>query len=203
MAQVSLLAGTTMSEFEVLVIPLSLILGLGVTRVLAGFIHSIRSRETAAVHWLPILWGISILAYDIGYFNVLYDMDQNQPAWTWRIYGPVLFETILMFLSSGLIFPPEGGSASSDMREDFNRHGRLALIPLGVLLGTASVFNVLLGNDNRWLTPSNINNLVLTAIILYVLLGKSPADRRASAIVFLGLTIVGWLLFWSQPGTAA
>ena len=39
-----------MTEFEVLVIPISLILGLGVTTVLTGVIDALRSRRQAPIH---------------------------------------------------------------------------------------------------------------------------------------------------------
>ena len=186
-----------MTEFEVLVIPLSLILGLGVTRVLSGFIHAVRSRGQVAMHWVPIVWGLSILMYNVGYFNVLYDLDQSTEAWTWYWYGPVLLQTILLFLSAGLVFPARSDPGVEGMLDDFAQHGRLALIPLGSLLVLAPLTNVLQGG--LWLHIDNALNLLLVGLIV----ASFDIRRRSAAVAtsaFGLLTAVGWLFLWAQPG---
>ncbi len=188
-----------MSEFEVLTIPLSLILGLGVTRVLGGLIQAIRHREEASLHWIPILWGFSILVFAVGYFNVLYEIDQRDPIWTWYYYGPNLIYSVLIFLGAGLIFPDEIVGRPRDMLDDFYRHGRLALVPIGALLATAPLFNkVVVGLP--WTYFGNLLDAVLVLVIIMALVTTQKKFQAASALGFAAISIWGWLFVWSPPG---
>ena len=187
-----------MSEFEVLVIPLSLILGLGVTSILAGLTDLIRSREQTTLHWVAISWAVSILLYCVGYFNVLYGTSTQSGAWTWIRYGPVLLQTMLMFLAAGLVFPRAAGDQVPNLLADFRKHGRLSLIPLGLLLATASYFNVLTGGV--WLQPANYLNVTATILIATCFVNVRRGTAAISTTLFGVLTIVGWMFVWNQPG---
>ena len=188
-----------MTEFEVLIIPLSLILGLGVTRILTAFVHAFKYRDSGTVHWIPLLWGGSILIYLIGYFNVLFNLSQSIESWAWIQYGPVLFMSMLMFLSAGLVLPTDHNDQFTEVLEEYDKHGRFALVPLGVLLATANGINVLQGG--QWFNLANYFNVLLTLVIIAAFITKRYRLKAAMAVVFFVGTILGWMLAWAQPGT--
>jgi len=51
----------TMVEFQLLSVPIGLILGLGKTRIMTGVITAIRNREHVKLHWLPFIWSASFM----------------------------------------------------------------------------------------------------------------------------------------------
>ena len=187
-----------MSEFEVLSIPVSLIVGLGITRILGGLINLVRARENTLLHWVPITWAISILLYCVGYFNILYDLSVRADSWTWVWYGPVLIQTMFLFLSAGLVFPRDPTDQVPDLMADFRKHGRLSLIPLGLLLGTASYFNVLQGGV--WLHWGNALNLALTMLIVVCFVRVRHGPAMIPTMSFGVLTVIGWIFLFAQPG---
>lgn len=46
-----------------------------------------RHRERAPLHWLPIAWGAFIFMYNMTFFNVLWEINRMNPAWTWGVFG--------------------------------------------------------------------------------------------------------------------
>jgi hypothetical protein len=188
-----------MTEFEVLLVPVSLILGLGVTRILSSFVAALRRRRTANLHWIPLTWAGSVLLFLLFYFNVLFDLGSSGQTRTWSLYGSVLLQTLLLFLSAGLVLPTEMEIGPGSMLEDFESDGRLALIPLAVLLGTAPLLNRL-QYDAPWVGANNVLNVALTAMLLIALRTKSNAWRSGLCVAFGLLTLYGMLFVWAQPG---
>jgi len=188
-----------MTEFEVLLVPLSLILGLGVTEILSGLIRALRSRRKRALHWIPLTWALSILCYNILYFNVLYDQYQLGRQWTWALYGSLLSQSILIFLAAGLVFPKGESPSTRGLLADFEEDGKLALVPLGILLATAPLANRY-QHDAPWLGLNNVLNVLLTGMIVVMLFGGRRRLRSAISVAFALTTVLGMLFVWSSPG---
>ena len=66
-----------MTEFELLAIPISLVLGLGITKILSGVTNAIRYRHQTKTHWFPVAWAIMILLIQVQFFFVLWDLEQT------------------------------------------------------------------------------------------------------------------------------
>lgn len=130
-----------MTEFELLAIPLSLILGLGITNILSDTSDAIRDRERVPLHWLPFAWAFLIFLFQVQYFFVLWDFHEDGMVWTWPNFGPTLLNCILLYLSAGLILPGRRNSDSSSLLADFEKHGRLSLVTLALMLIAAIVLN--------------------------------------------------------------
>jgi hypothetical protein len=187
------------SEFELLVIPLSVVLGVGVTRILGGIIHAIRHRDEASAHWVPVAWGVLIFVYNVGYFNVLWEINQRGPSWTWPLFGMQLITAVLLFLSAGLILSSDESATSLGMLGNFEKHGRLALIPLGLFLALAIPFNKWTGGPD-WISPQNALNVALAALIAFVFFVQRVSWRGIGTIAFAAVSAVGWFVFWARPG---
>ncbi len=130
-----------MTEFELLVIPLSLILGLGITNILSDVSDAIRDRERVTLHWLPLAWAFLIFLFQIQYFFVLWDFYESGMIWTWPNFGPALFNCIILYLSAGLVLPGRRNSHSESLLMDFEKHGRLSLVTLATMLVVVSILN--------------------------------------------------------------
>lgn len=148
-------------------IPLSVVLGVGVTWILGGVIHAIRYREACAGHWLPFAWAFLIFMYNVGYFNVLWEINERGPAWTWPLLGMQLISTVLLFLSAGLILASDDEAVELGMLGYFEKHGRLALAPLALFFGLAIPFNKWSGGP-EWLSMPNVLNLLLLGTLAFV-----------------------------------
>ena len=187
-----------MTQIEILIIPISIILGMGVARVLSALIHTFRFRHQVKLHWIPYAWATSILCFNVGYFNVLVGLSQKGLTWDWFYYGTIIYLILLMFISSALILPVESNNEEVDMLADFHQHGRYAMLPIGLLLLTGPITNRILGGT-AWLDHSNIVNIILGLVIVIAFLAKQYRLKATLAILQLLLTIYGWLFAWAPP----
>lgn len=197
-----------MTEFELLAIPLSLILGLGITNILSDVSDAIRDRERVPLHWLPLAWAFLIFLFQIQYFFVLWDFYESGMVWTWPNFGPALFNCIILYLSAGLVLPGRRNSDSKSLLIDFEKHGRLSLVTLAMMLVVACFLNVYYfgGLDGYYrvddlLSRGNILNIALLTLIFTVLFIKRFAVQAVGTVIFAIFQIYGMLMIWSLPGT--
>ena len=186
-----------MTEFELLAISLSLVLGLGITQILGEIVAAIRNRENAALHWLPIAWAAWIFLVHVQFFFFLWDLYELGVTWTWSTFGPVLWHVV--FLAAGLILPgPRERTRDEDLIDDFQQHGRLALIPFGVMPLDGILLNVL-QYGAAWLSAGNVINMVFLALVTAGFFIRSR--WRAVPAIALGVVLVyGLVNVWSAPG---
>jgi len=193
-----------MSEFELLVIPIGLVLGLGVTQVLGDTTEAVRGRAGCPLHWIPLAWAFLIFLFQVHYFFVIWDLNEHLiregKTWTARWFWPSFFHAGLMFLGAGLILPTRR-VGSPDLISDFDTNGRLALVPLGLGLFAAIPLNVLVLGD-VWLSVPNLLNAILLALIVVTLGTRRRATQAAATVLFGLVQICGMLFVWSQPGTS-
>jgi len=187
-----------MTEFELLAIPLSLILGLGITNILSDVSDAIRDRERVPLHWLPFSWAFLIFLFQVQYFFVLWDMNEFGMIWTWPNFGPALFNCVILYLSAGLILPGRRNSDSANLLEDFEKHGRLALVTLAFMLLVAILLNFYYWAD--LVTTANALNVVLIASICLVLIPKRFPWQVAGTLIFAITQFLGMVTIWSVPG---
>lgn len=208
-----------MTEFELLVIPLSLILGLGITNILSDVSDAIRDRERVPVHWIPFFWAFLIFMFQVQYFFVLWDQFELGVVWTWQRFGPALFNCVVLYLAAGLILPGRRNSDSANLLADFEKHGRLALKTLSLMLLVAVFLNtysavldapLLLAAVDIAPTAdiviwslqqsSNVINYVLLASIGLVILSSKYSWQVAGTTIFAFAELFGLMAAWSEPG---
>ncbi len=191
-----------MTEFEILSVPIFFALGLGITKILGGVGSAIRRREQTKLHWLPFAWAVAILLFQIQYLSVLWFFHEDERTWTWSSYIPILFHPFLFFLSAILILPTQRDDSMDNLLADFDKHGKLAVIVIGILLFMSIVFNVYVGGFT-WIEvmEANILNAILTALTIVVVTSSTRRHLQAAAtIAFIAVELYGILCVWSRPG---
>jgi len=93
-----------MGVFEYLGVILSVIMGLGVTHILAGLSKTIHHRKTVRLYWVQILWAINILIYIVTiWWGMFWWSDLAD--WSYFQFLMLILYAIALFLSASLIFP--------------------------------------------------------------------------------------------------
>ena len=190
-----------MTEFELLAIPLSLILGLGITNILSDVSDAIRDRERVPLHWLPFSWAFLIFFFQVQYFFVLWDFHETGMDWTWPNFGPALFNCVILYLSAGLVLPGRRNSDSASLLADFQKHGHLSLITLAFMLLVAILLNVYYWE--RLVSIANVLNVVLITSICPVLFSKKLPLQLVGTLLFAIAQFYGTVFIWSVPGWTA
>ena len=93
-----------MSVFEYLGVFLSVIMGLGVTHILAGISKTIHHRRTLKHFWLHTLWAFNILVYIVIIWWGMFWWSAQQ-EWSFFEFLLLILYTIVLFLAASLLFP--------------------------------------------------------------------------------------------------
>lgn len=131
-----------MEEFGMIAPVLSLILGLGITRLLLGFVTVFRIRNSAPVDWLPLAWAGILFAEQIQFWWAINGLSRIQSAFTFPDFLVLILLPLLLFLSGALILPSRSEDESRGIREYFERDGRYGLLPFAMYLVIAVAVDV-------------------------------------------------------------
>ena len=99
-----------MDVFEYLGVIISVIMGLGVTHILAGISKTIHQRTTVKLYWVQMLWALNVLVFIVTIWWGMFWWS-GQQEWAYFQFLLLILYAILLFLAASLIFPwdvPEG-----------------------------------------------------------------------------------------------
>lgn len=111
---------------------LSLILGLGVTRLLLGFVTVFRIRAIAPVDWLPLAWAGILFAEHIQFWWAINSLRSIQKSFSFGDFLVLILLPLLLFLSSALVLPSRSEDETRGIRQYFERDGRYGLLPFAL-----------------------------------------------------------------------
>ncbi|MFV8817701.1 hypothetical protein [Haliea sp. E17] len=93
-----------MTLFEYLSVFLSVIMGLGVTHILAGLSKTIHYRKSLGLNWVHTLWSINVLIYIVIIWWGMFWWSK-QVDWSFFEFLLLLLYAITLFLAASLLFP--------------------------------------------------------------------------------------------------
>jgi hypothetical protein len=96
-----------MGAFEYLSVLISIILALGMTRVLAGVGEMLQARSRYRIYWVHVIWIVNLFLYLVIAWWIFYRWRDQQP-WTFYLFLFVLISPTILYLASLLLFPREG-----------------------------------------------------------------------------------------------
>jgi hypothetical protein len=105
-----------MGVFEYLGVILSVVMGLGITHILAGLSKTIHHRTTVKPYWPQMLWALNVLIFVLAIWWGMFWWS-GQSDWSYFQFLLLILYAILLFLAASLIFPWE---IPDDF--DFERH---------------------------------------------------------------------------------
>ena len=97
-----------MDPFSYLSVLISIVLALGMTRVLAGVGDMLQARSRRRIYWVHAVWIVNLFLYLVVAWWIFYRW-RNQQTWTFFLFVFVLISPTILYLASMLLFPREGG----------------------------------------------------------------------------------------------
>src|SRR5437899_10494151 len=107
-----------MNAFEYLSVLISIVLAMGMTRVLAGVGEMMQARMHRGIYWVHVIWIVNLFIYHVFAWCSFYRW-RNQQEWTFYLFVFVLISPTILYLASMLLFPREG---SIDNSVDYKTH---------------------------------------------------------------------------------
>ena len=157
-----------MAAFEYLSVLISIILALGMTRVLGGVGEMLQARSHRRIYWVHAIWIINLFVYLVVAWWIFYRW-RNQQPWTFLLFLFVLISPTLLYLASLLLFPREG---DIDRTIDYKAH----------YYANHRAFFILFA----LFTPVDIADSLLKGIPHF--LGLGPIYFLSNTLYFAGLT---------------
>ena len=187
-----------MGAFEYLSVLISIILALGMTRVLAGVGEMLQARSRRRVYWVHAIWIINVFLYLVVAWWIFYRW-RNQQPWTFFLFIFVLISPTLLYLASLLLFPREG---DVDSAVDYKTHyyaNHRAFFILFALFAPVDIVDSLLKGVPHFLNlglPFIVVNVLFLAGLVTAAITRNERYHQFYAIYFLVQTIVNsFLLF--------
>jgi len=117
--QTSYIKDLVVDPFSYLSVLISIVLALGMTRVLAGVGEMLQARSRRRVYWVHAIWIVNLFLYLVIAWWIFYRW-RNQEPWTIYLFVFVLISPTILYLASLLLFPSE---SAFDEQYDINIKG--------------------------------------------------------------------------------
>jgi hypothetical protein len=188
-------------QFEIVLISLSIILGLSMGHMLWTAAAVVRYREQVELDWLPFAWAACIFLQHAHFWFSAFSVNLDIGTWTWTWYLQILAHAVLLFAAGALVLPTEA-QLTGALRVDFEKHGRLALIPFVAYQLLWFPTNFRADQDVSQfidlLRPGNLANFILIALLITGFRAKKRVLQSATVITF-GLVLAWASTFaWAQ-----
>lgn len=184
--------------FRLISVALSIVLGLGITRLLGASVAVFRMRRHVAIDWLPLAWAFCIFVWQLQFWWAIIELPRVVGTWSLAEFLFLLALPLLLFLAAALVLPPAELPAGSDLGEAFASDGRWALGPLGAYFLVANVANTLFWGLPL-ASPAAVLNAALAALPLGFLAAPGRRTRVAITAAYVVLTLAG---AWYQSPAA-
>jgi hypothetical protein len=117
-----------MDDFRMIATVLSMVLGLGVTRLLLALVTIFRIRQRCPPDWLPLLWATFIFVDQLEFWWAINQLPSLRSSFTFVDFVFLVLLTLMLFLSAALLLPSGAEDEQEGLRRYFERDGRFGLL---------------------------------------------------------------------------
>jgi hypothetical protein len=137
-----------MNAFDYLSVLISIVLGLGITQVLAGFAAMVRARKRMRMYWpVPVQMGAVFLIAVVVWWS-MFGLREVR-VWTFATFLMVMGQAVAVYLMAAFITPETAGEQSLDLRELYFRESRWFFASSLALLAFSVAKNLMLSGNMR------------------------------------------------------
>ncbi len=131
-----------MDDFRMIATVLSMVLGLGVTRILLGLVTVFRTRARSRPDWLTLTWAGIVFAAMLEFWWAINQLAAIRTDYTFADFFFLVILTMLLFLAAALVLPSRSEDEDGSLRGFFERDGRYGLLALSGFFVVALAVNV-------------------------------------------------------------
>ena len=180
-----------MGAFDYLSVLVSIVLGLGITRLLMGFGRWVESRSEFHAFGPSLAWAGFLLLVHIETWWTMFGYMQHR-EWTFLQFVVVLLQPMVLFLMTLLVFP-SSDSRRQDLRENF-LHQRPWFFGLLVVLLIVSIMrDLVLGRTLPGAMNLAFHGIFFVAAIIGMTLKQERGHRSLAysvLVVFVAYTVL-------------
>ncbi len=185
-----------MDEFSYLSVLLSIILGLAVAEILAGYRRLLQTRGRVALYWPSLLWSFVLLVIYTQSWWAMFGLRRHRD-WSFAGFAVVLLHMILLYMLAGLVLPDIGPGETIDLRANyFSQRRWFCGIALGVIV-VSLARDLVLGGA----LPDSANlafHVTFAAFAIAGILTKNEWFHKAFAVSMAALFAFYIVLLFAQ-----
>jgi hypothetical protein len=181
-----------MDSFRWISVVLSIILGLGITRLLSAAVEVFRARDRWEMDWVPLAWAGCIFLSQLQFWWGIIELQGMVLHWSIGPFLLLVSLTILLFVSASLILPLARSDEKGSLRASFEHDGRWALVALSAYNGLAIEADWLLWNVSP-LSSWGAFLVLQTLLPLGVALIQKRRIQAAITLLYVPLSILAAL----------
>ncbi|NTV47205.1 MAG: hypothetical protein HGB11_11940 [Chlorobiales bacterium] len=179
-----------MDAFRWISVTLSLVLGLGITRLLSSAVAVFRSREYAKMDWIPLVWATCIFIWQLQFWWAIIELPVLIKTWSIIQFLFLLALPLLLFVAAALILPHTEMEKGESLAELFVRDGRWALLFISAYFSFAIAANWYFWGISPFTYEGGLD--AAQAIVPLVFLRvTSRRGQEVITILYLALSIWG------------
>lgn len=175
-----------MTIFEFVSVAISIILGLGVAKLLSAGLDLFRHRQTTRLHWSPVIWALLIFWTQLEFWWSLFFVSQNLDVWTHNDFLGTIAFTVALFAAGSLVLSAQWEGESLDLIDFIQREGRWGVAAFGVAILIAIPLNYRLFGVPV-LFPMNLSLVGEVAMITALVIRPSRPKTVWLTLAFVGL----------------
>lgn len=183
-----------MDSFRWMSVILSMVLGLGVTRLLSGLVTVFRSRKRSEIDWIPIVWACCIFLTQLQYWWAVTSLPLHIADWSFEEFVSLVLLTMLLFLSGALLLPSEELSGRHALRAFFEDEGRWGLVACAAFLLLTIPANIFFFDAPPY-ALWDLTDLPLIVLPLVVFFSRSRRIQAVATLAYVPLLLFDtWLV---------
>jgi hypothetical protein len=179
-----------MMPFEYIALLASIVIALGITRILTGLGQILRLRGNIHLYWVHLLWMANVFLWLLLNWWILYRW-RSFEQWTFFLFLFVLVSPVIAFLLSVLLVP-EPLESGVDLKRHFYENHRW-FFSLAALLPPVDAIDTLLKGQAHFIAQGPIYIVTLSLIFTLCIIGAFTKNNRfhAAFAIFFLLYILG------------
>jgi hypothetical protein len=183
-----------MDSFRWTSVVLSMILGLGVARVLNASSLAFRLRHSVRLDWIPLAWAGCVFLWQLQFWWGILELQTTVTQMTLGTFLALVLFPLLLYVAAALILPMDRRFAEEPMAELFQRDGRWALAVIAAMHLVAIAVDVAFWGVSPF-SPQSLCLLVLAGLAIVCCASRSRPVRAWVTAVYcaLGLLAAWWL----------
>ncbi len=174
-------------SFRWITVVLSMILGLGITRLLSALVAMFRSRSRSQLDWVPLLWTACIFMWQLQFWWAIIELPALVRTWTIVDFLVLVSLTLLLFVAAALVIPHTELLPGESLEESFEQDGRWSLIALSAYFVVALAADLLLWHI-RSLSIAAAELVILAFLPLVSFWTRSRRTRLLIAAIYILLS---------------
>ena len=174
---------------------MSIVVGLGIARILSGFSSLLEFRREIEADWVTIIWAVNVLGYHLLFWWIVVNNWRFLSEWSFSQFGSLFLYGVLIFFCASLILPQQL-TIGMDLKSRFESIRRPFFV-LWLLVMCSELLDSFLKGTNYVLSELGLPYLGLMAFsLLLPMIGIVVSDRRfhISAAISFFVVYAAWTL---------